>query len=137
MAEGILKKIAADDGRTDIQVLSGGLFAEEGSAASENAILAAAERGVDISGHRSANVNPEVVRQADLILAMTEAHKRTLIDVYGAPQEKTFTLSEYAGINGDIADPFGGTLEVYRACAAQLYDALRLAYTKMNSVAES
>lgn len=131
MAEGLLKQIAAEAGNRDLHVLSGGLFADSGSAASKNAVLAAAERGVDISAHRSASVNSEVVLQADLILGMTESHKRALIDMFGAPEDKTYTLAEYAGISGDVADPFGGDLDVYRSCADELYEALKRAYARM------
>lgn len=133
MAEGILKKIAAENGNHVLHVLSGGLAADTGRGASENAVLAAAERGVDISAHRSAGINSKVLAQADLILAMTEAHRRALIDVFGAEADKTFTLAGYAGLSQDIADPFGGDLKTYRACADQLNEALRRAYARMTA----
>lgn len=129
MAEGILKILAKDD--DTIKVLSGGLLANEGSGASENAILAAKELGIDISSHRAANVNPDAIAQADIILTMTEAHKSALIDMYGADPVKTYTVMEYAGFSGDIADPYGGDLDVYRRCAKQLSEAVSAAYKKM------
>ena len=133
MAEGILKKISAEDGNNNVQVLSGGLFADSGSRASKNAVQAAAELGVDISPHISTNVNPEVLKEADLILAMTSAHKQALLDIYGAEKNKVYTLSEYIGEDREISDPYGGELMVYRECANQLYHMLSKAYLKIKA----
>ncbi len=129
MAEGILKVLAKD--ARDIQVISGGLFTQGSAPASAHAVTAAGELGADISPHRSASINPDVIRGADLILAMTQAHKRALIDVLGADAGKTYTVMEYAGVCGDVADPYGGDLEAYRACALQLYEALCAVYKKI------
>lgn len=131
MAEGILKKIAAEDGNSRLQVLSGGLFADVGRRASENAVLAASELGVDITAHISANVNSEILKEADLIITMTSAHKRALVDVFGATEDKVYTLAEYIGEDGEIEDPFGGDLQIYRMCANQLVEMLTRAYLKM------
>jgi len=55
-----------------------------------------------------------LVKQADLILVM-EAGMKT-----GLPPDKTWTLKEYAGGNGDIFDPFGGTIDTYITCAKEI-----------------
>lgn len=69
-----------------------------------------------------------------MILTMTQAHKRALIQLFGPEAEKkTFGLLEYIGQPGDIADPFGQDLDAYRACAAQLKDALAKVYDKIRS----
>ena len=129
MAEAILKQIAGQD--RSVQVLSGALAAAEGMPASENAVLAMQEMGLDISAHTAKNIH---VREADLILTMTQAHKRALIQLFGSEAEKkTFALLEYIGQPGDIADPFGQDLDAYRACAAQLNDALTKVYDKIRS----
>ena len=38
--------------------------------------------------------------------------------------DKTYTLCEFAEIDGDIDDPFGGDVEEYEECAEQIYNAL-------------
>ncbi len=130
MAEAILKQIAEED--HTVQVLSGGLAAAEGMPASENAVLAMQEMGLDISAHTAKNIHASVVREADLILTMTQAHKRALIQLFGPEAEKkTYALLEYIGQPGDIADPFGRDLDVYRACAAQLKAVLSKVYDKI------
>jgi len=42
----------------------------------------------------------------------------------GLPPEKTYTLKEYAGRSGDVADPFGDSLEGYLDCAREISSAL-------------
>jgi len=38
--------------------------------------------------------------------------------------DKTYTLCEYAELDGDIEDPYGGDVEDYEICAEELYNAL-------------
>lgn len=132
MAEGILKSmISPDDG---IEVISGGIFANEGERVSENAVKALEEMGIDISTHTAHNLNKDVVRDADLILTMTGSHKDILCAMYGEDAaKKTYTLCEYAGKDGDIGDPYGQSPEVYRQCAAEMCDALKKVYEKIRS----
>lgn len=130
MAEGILKKLASGDRR--FHILSGGLFAMEGEPASTNAVQALSEMGIDISAHTAKNVHEQVIRDADLILTMTQAHKDMLIARFGREAaQKTDTLMSYAGMGTDVADPFGAGIDVYRQCAKTLEAALTAAFDKM------
>ena len=52
-------------------------------------------------------------------------------------QGKTFTLCEYAGIDGDIDDPYGGDTEEYKQCAAQLYAALEKVADRIEADADN
>lgn len=49
-----------------------------------------------------------------LILVMQNHHRK------GLPKEKTYTLKEYAGLEGDIPDPYGNGLEVYQYCRDEI-----------------
>lgn len=130
MAEALLKQIAGGDGST--QVISGGLFAAEGECASENAVRAMQEMGLDISAHTAKNINASVVREADLILTMTRAHRGLLLELFGAQAaSKTYALMDYIGETGDVADPYGQDLAHYKSCAKMLESALKKAYEKM------
>lgn len=132
MAEAVLKKITEGDG--SVQVLSGGLSACEGEGASKNAVLAMRERGLDISAYKAKNIGAAVAAEADLILTMTQAHRDMMIYMFGENVVyKTYTLLEYIGEAGDIADPFGQDLESYRRCADMLYGALKKVYEKIKS----
>lgn len=123
MAAGIMNQIAMAR-NLDVRIESAGIFAQEGEPASTEAILAVKKYGVDLLGHHAQPINTELIEKSDLILTMTAAHKMVFDQT--AP-EKTFTLCEFAGVEGDIADPFGGDVEEYEACAEQIYSALERA----------
>lgn len=132
MAEGLLKQIAGDD--ASVQVLSGGLFANAGEPVSGNAAQAMREMGIDISAHTAKNIHVAVVQEADLILTMTQAHEDLILRMFGVEAaDKTYTLLEYIGEDGDVIDPFGQDLEHYRRCAGMLKGALQKAYEKIRS----
>lgn len=76
-----------------IAVGSAGLL-EGGHPAPPEALVTMARFGADLSGHRSVQVSPELLRGADLVLGMTRRHVRELavLDPEGFP--RTFTLKE-------------------------------------------
>ena len=120
MAAALMNDIAE---KNDINVLidSAGVFAAIGEKASDEAIKALEERGIDLSYHRTKPLTDELIKEADIILTMTEAHKKLISPM--AP-EKVYTLLEYSGESGDISDPFGGDIDEYRQTASEIYDAL-------------
>ena len=73
-----------------------------------------------LASHDAKKLTPELMEWADLILVMGPRMKE------GLPKEKTRTLKEYAGESGDIADPFGGSLDTYLKCAREISDIFRL-----------
>lgn len=119
MAEGLFRALDGE-ARTGLHASSAGLFVHEGLPASEYAVQAAGELGADLSSHRARQLTPELVRQAQYLVCMTAAHYDRLVQAMPWAQDKVFTLAP-----DDVADPFGGTLETYRACAAQLADDVR------------
>ncbi|MDI7248011.1 MAG: low molecular weight protein arginine phosphatase [Bacillota bacterium] len=131
MAEAMLRKALADEfgGQADgVVVESAGLFAREGDPASENAMAVMMERGLDISSHRARLLREHVVESADLVLVMTSAHKRVVLGRHPSLEGKVFTLNEFAGLAAELGpdthDPFGGSIEVYRATADNIKRAI-------------
>lgn len=120
MAAALFNKIATEK-TLDVRIESAGLFALDGEPASNEAVIVMKKYDIDLLGHHAQSINTELIEKSDLILTMTEAHKVVLEP---SAQGKTFTLSEYAGIKGDIADPYGGDTDEYEECAKALYDAL-------------
>lgn len=120
MAAALFNKIAIEK-NLDVRIESAGLFANEGEGASTEAIIAMKKYDVDLMGHHSQAINSELLEKSDLIFAMTAAHKMVLAP--SAP-DKTYTLCEFADIDGDIDDPFGGDVEEYEECAQEIYNAL-------------
>lgn len=135
MAEAIAGQlIAARNLGHRLQFISAGTAALPGLPASSNAIRAARELGLDLGNHRSRPVTRELVQSAGLILTMTRGQKHSLAVQYPFALDKLFTIYEYLGQeeqkHRDIADPFGQSLSVYRACAAEIRTALEQALDK-------
>ncbi|MCL2350389.1 MAG: low molecular weight protein arginine phosphatase [Defluviitaleaceae bacterium] len=100
-----------------------GAFARNGTAASVNAVAVAYEDyRLDLAAHGAKMVSLPLVEESVLIIAVTQRHKELLLREYSEHADKIHTFAEICeeADAGDVDDPFGGDLEVYRACAAQM-----------------
>jgi protein-tyrosine-phosphatase len=121
LAETLFRRLLDESGRTDIEVFSAGTGAYEGSPASEGAYLVALEAGLDLSAHRARLLDRTMVKEADLLLAMSRGHVSRVERLGG--EGKVHLLSEYAGLGGEepeIRDPYGGDVDGYRTTLEQL-----------------
>lgn len=75
MAQAIFTDMAKECG-IDFVTGSAGLHAQDGTPASEYAVLACGETGLDISGHSSKSIRDEDFSSVDLFVVMTMAHAR-------------------------------------------------------------
>ena len=119
MAEGLFRAHGGED-KTGLTAASAGLFTQDGMPASQNAVVAAAELGADITVHRSRMLTPELARDARYLVCMTGAHYDRLCELFPDCADKVFTL-----LPEDISDPFGGDLETYRRAAAEIDKGVR------------
>jgi protein-tyrosine-phosphatase len=72
--------------------------------------------------------HPELVDEADLILAMTGAQIDMLLSIYPRVAGKpVHTLKSFAGHRGDIEDPVGKSEAVFAACLAEIKHCLERA----------
>lgn len=121
MAAALFNKIALEKD-LPVKIESAGLFANDGEGASAEAIVAMKAYGIDLLGHHAQNINTELLEKSDLVLTMTKAHKMVLEPTLG---DKVYTLLEFAEMDGDIPDPYGGDTREYEECAKVLYEALQ------------
>ncbi|MDF2502006.1 MAG: protein tyrosine phosphatase [Anaerosporomusa subterranea] len=131
MAEALLRSKADSLGCSDMMVLSAGVGAWAGAPASSGALSAMSELNIDLSSHQSRQIAAEYVAAADLILTMTENHRRYLIAAFPEAVDKAITLGKFAGTGQDVADPYGGDAEQYRTCAIQIQALLELSWEKI------
>lgn len=117
MAEGIFNALA-EERKWQARARSAGLFVAE-PVVSANSAAVMREQGIDISGHIPMQITDEIIREADLLLTMTDSHKRQLLRG-GVSPDKVGTLAEFAGEAGDVPDPYGGSIEVYRSTAREI-----------------
>jgi protein-tyrosine-phosphatase len=118
MAAGIMDFLFRQNGIDDITTDSAGIYAQDGAIASQNAIIAALELGVDIHSHIAKRLNEQLLKQSDEIYAMTEQHKNIIETTYPQCKGKVF-LTGFG-----IDDPFGGDLDEYRNYRDQIKNAL-------------
>lgn len=140
MAEALARqqaKVFAPDG--GLNFVSAGLAASPGQLASVQAVETMRGSGIDITAHQARQVSAEMVQKADVILTMTNQHKITLLVRFPEAAGRLFTLAEYAGDGerpggngpGDIRDPYGQPVEVYRRCADEMLALIDKALHKM------
>src|SRR5678815_3268568 len=126
LSEAIARKIAIERGLTDVEAMSAGTSAHDGAPASDGSLLVGLERNMDLGGHRAQTLNRDLVRQADLILAMGPHHLERIEALGGAG--RSYLLSDYASHGASsrpISDPIGAELDVYRATADELEEEIR------------
>ena len=78
------------------------------------------EQGLDLTEHEATLLTPDLIREADLILTMTSSHKDAIREMAPGAIEKTFSLPEFVGEAGDVHDPVGQGVDVYRETAVRL-----------------
>lgn len=133
MAEKILQK-KAKEYNLDLNILSAGIAAIEGQAVSGNAGIIINEYDQDAK-HSSRRSSKRLLEWADVIITMTQDHKRYLLLQEPHLNSKIFTLKELTITNNDtdiidssinIEDPFAKDLDAYRRVAQEIDDALEV-----------
>ena len=119
MAEALLNETASAH-QSDIAAESAGLHASNGVPATDSACVEMRKLGLDIGSHRSRRLTQDLIDRADLVLAMSAVQRRRVAGSFPDARGKLVVLGDYAGIKGDVDDPFGGTPEAYSRCAEQL-----------------
>lgn len=116
MAEAIYKNLNQEG---DIKTYSRGLVVLFGEPINPKAETILKNHSLDHNSHVSKGLKETDIDENSLILTMTADHKRMIIERY--PNVKAvYTIKEYAGENGDVIDPYGGTLIDYEECYVEL-----------------
>lgn len=100
-----------------VTVMSAGIAAMPGAPAADQAIEAMRQAGIDISGHQSQPITGRLAKFADVILTMTNGHRQALISHWPMLETRTKTIRRDGG---DVSDPIGRPLAVYRSTAEQI-----------------
>jgi len=121
LAEAIGRSLVADgkvDGLStdDLMFVSAGLSAMDGMPPSPELEDVLRKRGIDCDS-RSIHLTPDMVRNADLVLAMTRSHAMGIGAMVGEGDAGHVHLVDPGG---DIADPIGQGPDVYEAVAQRL-----------------
>ncbi len=134
MAEGVAKRMLAELKRVPIdqleaagvRVRSAGVMSGGGSPASAEAVEAMQQIGIDIADHQSSALTEDLIQDADAVYTMTEGHRQAVLMLSPNASAKTQRLDP----EGDIIDPIGAPLEVYRQTAEMIRRALEQRITE-------
>jgi len=128
MAEALIAHaLKAESGAlSKFRVISAGVAARDGDPPSANSVTALKKVGLNISGHKSQALTPEMVAEADIIFGMTESHRAVIQAAISPMPHNIYLLREFMPQEADcqIADPYGGPLPLYEECRDEIVEAL-------------
>ena len=119
MAEGILRSLRPPEIADRTRVVSAGTGTVEGAPATQLAIRTCAERGIDISAHRSAGLSAGLLRESDLILGMEPGHVDRAREIAPDAVDRIHLITNRGAAPGaktsnGVFDPLGGSADLYR-----------------------
>ncbi len=117
----------------DYAAASAGTWALEEQGASGHVLTVMAERGLDLSRHRARTVTRGMLAEADVVIVMTRNHREALAAEFPGFRRKIHLMSELAGKQYDIADPYGSKLSDYATCAGELERLIDNGYERIKS----
>lgn len=100
------------------RVESAGTWAMPGQPVVSEVQTVMARFGLDVSSHRSREVNGDILEQADLILVMEKNQREALRVEYPELATRVYLLTEMTGQTYDVPDPIGGSLADFEQASA-------------------
>lgn len=135
MAEVIFNSLAEQKG-LDWRAESAGVAAVAERPASQNAIQAVAEIGLDLNQHRTRFLPGIDLNEYALFVALGEEHADILRSI-GIPANLVRVLHRAPNVDDpydlrmDIVDPYGGDLNAYRQCRDDIVGAVKVLMTTL------
>ena len=135
MAEAMLNQMLADfAGKSgEIKVSSAGVAprARDGSDITLDVKWLLQEEGIALENFRSRDLkrHQELLQEADLVLTMSQEQKGRVRQLPKADGKGIYTLKEYVGETGDIADPWGD--DAYAPCRDEIKRCLQKLVIKL------
>jgi protein-tyrosine-phosphatase len=137
MAETLLRQLLEERGVGDrFHVDSAGVaaYARDGALVSLDTRFALRDHGIHVGEELTSTDlrrNLHLLEDADLVLAMTGEQRRIVEKMPGASGKRVFTLREFAGEEGDIADPATRDESFFQATCREIKRCLELAVPRL------
>lgn len=126
MAQFLAARFAREAG-LDWRTASAGVEAEIGHGIEPGGLRALAAHGIKGMGHLARQLDGEMLTAADVVYAMTRAHRAIILSRFPAHAAKVLVLREAAGLpDADVADPYAEPDAEYEECAVRIEDALKI-----------
>lgn len=116
---------------SDIKVTSRGLVVLFSEPSNPKAGTVLKSHNLELEGRISKALKHSDIDENTLILTMTEKQKNSVIENFHY-EENVYTIKEFVGENGDVIDPYGGTLIDYEECYIELARAVKKTVYKLN-----
>ena len=136
MAQAIFEDMVEKDPELQssaIYAKSAGTFNSGRHRASDEVIQVMHEKGLEIRQHSSRQIDGELIDWADVILAMQLNHREYILSHFPRAEEKAHLHTEFVGQDGEVPDPSGCAIEMYRECADRLMALLEAVLEKAKS----
>lgn len=130
MAETIYKSMAEDEGLPSI---SRGLVVLFSEPVNEKAEAVLENHGLTCVVEASKELSKEDITDKSLILTMTDKQKKQAQEKLELT-ENVFTIKEFNGEEGEVKDPYGGTLVDYEECFTELLRLIKKTIYKLDEM---
>lgn len=131
MAEAYFNFLASKENLKNLAAISAGTHAASGFTAAKLTQKVLTTEGINLSNHLSQPITKDLIREASLVLAMTQAQKELVLEKFPESKGKIFTLKEFANETGDIRDPVGLSEEIYEEVYREIKRSVRLVLNKV------
>jgi protein-tyrosine-phosphatase len=115
----------------DWLVESAGTWTVGGVPASSMSQKSMARRGLSLMGHLSRPVTEALLQKFNLILTMESGHKEALCVEFPSIAPRIFLLSEMAGEEAPIDDPYGGNIQDFEQAIRDIDNYLEVGWSKI------
>lgn len=130
MAECLYKSMLRPE--EDFEIISRGLIVLFSEPFNPKAELVLNKNELRLDTRCSRQFKRADVCEGAIVLTMTQAQKSKINTDYGI-FENVYTIKEYAGENGDVTDPYGGSLLEYEECFGELARLVKKVYYKVEN----
>ena len=128
MAEAIYRGMSVDG---TIEVCSRGLVVLFPEPSNQKAEMVVENHNLSLDNHVSTQLTKEDLEGNLLVITMTFAQKLKIAEEFGL-SGNLYTLKEYVGEEGDVIDPYGGTVLDYEECFSELSRLIKKSLIKLN-----
>ena len=130
MAETIYKSLTENE---SIPAISRGLVVLFSEPVNEKAVSVLENHGLTCAVEFSKELTKEDITENALILTMTDKQKKQAIDKYEIEND-IFSIKEFNGEEGEVKEPYGGTLVDYEECYNELLRLIKKTIYKLDEM---
>ena len=128
MAEAIYNRMEAVG---DMEVTSRGIIVLFPEPANPKACAVMKNNDLSIDDHMATPLLLEDITENTLLLTMTEKQKQHILESFENVDE-VYTIKEFVNLDGDVRDPYGGTLLDYEDCFTELSQLVKKTIYKLH-----